>query len=753
MADDIIVSKELADVLKKSINYAGMHRHEFVTPEHILYFALDTAPLQNAIAGLNGKKNALEEMKEALKGFLEELEIVPEEFYTQPVFSDQAHELLEEASETAIYSNREEIELQHLLSHVFELSDSRAAYELKKASCNNKGEFLAQLGESSHHPAGTDDSEESGNENGEEEWKSLVVCLNDIADEMNPLIGREEELERTIRTLCRKQKNNPLHVGEPGVGKTALVYGLARLINEGNVPETLRGSRIYLMNMGSVIAGAQMRGEFEERLKKIMQGASGEKNAIIYIDEIHTIVGAGSSGQGSLDASNILKPYLEDGKLRFIGATTYDEYKRYFEHNRSLARRFQKIDIAEPSEEEALKIVTQLSPIYESHHGVTYAPDALEFAVRGSARHLHERYLPDKAIDLIDEAGAYRQLHPLTDGSKRVEKSLISDLLAQICKVERLAETTEDDGSGLNDLAERILSQVYGQDEAVKVVTESVLMAKAGLSDETKPLASLLFVGPTGVGKTEVAKVLAKQLGVELVRFDMSEYSDRFTVSKLIGAPAGYVGYDDGGLLTDAVRKHPDCVLLLDEIEKAHPDIYNILLQVMDYGRLTDNRGNRADFRNVVLIMTSNAGAQYASQTRMGFGNTATTGEGMMRQVKKTFKPEFLNRLTATVIFNDMDLHMARLILKKKLLALSDKLAAKRVTLRLTPEAEEWLLRKGVTREYGAREIERVLTGTLNPLLMRAILFGSLKNGGEAEVEVREGVLSLAAVRPEGPSD
>ena len=525
------------------------------------------------------------------------------------------------------------------------------------------------------------------------------------------------------------------------MGKTALVWGLARLIEEGKVPPRLKGSRIYQLDMGTLVAGTQYRGEFENRIKLIMDGIVKEgDNNILYIDEIHTLVGAGATSGGALDASNMLKPYLEGGTIRFIGATTYDEYNRHFSRSKGLMRRFQQIDIVEPSVEEAIHILMQLKPRYEDFHGVKYDDDAIEFAVRASAKHINDRFLPDKALDLIDEAGAAMELNekPATIGKKE-----IADVLAKTCKVDALAEAEDDDYRQLEDLAARMLSQIYGQDEAIRQVVESVQMARAGLLDDNKPLASLLFVGPTGVGKTEVARVLARELGIELVRFDMSEYTERHAVAKLIGSPAGYVGYEDGGLLTDAIRKTPNCVLLLDEIEKAHQDIYNILLQVMDYARLTDNKGRHADFRNVVLIMTSNAGAQYASQGTVGFNSTVTRGQVMMKHVKKAFKPEFLNRLSGTVVYNDMDRTMATLILKKKLRELEAKLEARKVKMTLDDDAFEHLLNEGFTAEYGAREMDRVISQQLKPLLMRKILFGRLKNGGKAKVTLKNGSLSI----------
>ncbi|MBR1446617.1 MAG: AAA family ATPase, partial [Alloprevotella sp.] len=556
----------------------------------------------------------------------------------------------------------------------------------------------------------------------------------------NPLIGREAELRRTMQVLCRCDKNNPLHVGEPGVGKTALVWGLARLMEEGNVPPRLLQSRIYQLDMGTLMAGTQYRGDFEERLKMIMEGIQNEsKYNIVYIDEIHTLVGAGATNESSLDASNLLKPYLESGTLRLIGSTTYEEYNKYFSRSKGLVRRFQQIDIAEPSVEETVDIITQLLPRYEVFHDVTYASEAVRFAVEASARHITDRYLPDKAIDLIDEAGAAMEMR---EEPVRIGKKEIADVLSKVCKVDALTVADDADYKRLKTLSSRMQSQIFGQDAAIRQVVEAVQMSRAGLLDDGKPLASLLFVGPTGVGKTEVARVLAKELGIALLRFDMSEYAEKHTVAKLIGSPAGYVGYEDGGLLTDAIRKTPNAVLLLDEIEKAHQDIYNVLLQVMDYARLTDNKGRQADFRHVVLIMTSNAGAQYASQ-RIGFSGEAHRGETMMKAIKKTFKPEFLNRLSGAVVFRDMDREMATRILKKKLKELNLKLEAKNVKMTLRKTAFDYLLREGYTPEYGAREMDRVVSQQLKPLLMREILFGKLRKGGTITIGVKDGSLSV----------
>ena len=567
------------------------------------------------------------------------------------------------------------------------------------------------------------------------DWHKLVTCISDKVDQHNPLIGREKELDRTIQVLCRAEKNNPLHVGEPGVGKTALVFGLAKLINENQVPDRLKGARIYGMDIGQMLAGSQYRGDFEKRIKMVMDGAAKEGNVIIYIDEIHNMIGAGRGSDGGPDASNMLKQYLEAGDIRFIGSTTYEEYNRYMAKSKGIVRRFQQIDIKEPSVDEAIKILEGLQHKYNIYHGVTYRKDALEYAVRASDKYISNRFLPDKAIDLMDEAGAYLEVHPANRQRSYVTKAVIQQILTKVCKIDAAA-IKDEDNSALASLRQRMLDKIYGQDTAVDKVVEAVMMAKAGLIDDDKPMASLLFVGPTGVGKTEVARVLARELGIELVRFDMSEYTEKHAVAKLIGSPAGYVGYEDGGQLTDAIRKTPNCVLLLDEIEKAHSDIYNILLQVMDYARLTDNKGQKADFRNVILIMTSNAGAQYASQANIGFAGNVSRGQAMLAQVKKTFRPEFINRLSDTVVFHDMDRHMAELILDKKLAQLADKLSAKGVGIELTSQAREQLLKWGFTKEYGAREMDRVIGNRLKPVLMKALLFGKLKKGGKAVVKL-----------------
>jgi ATP-dependent clp protease, ATP-binding subunit clpA len=726
-------------VLNGARNYSVLYRNEFVTPEHLL---LALTGLENFALSLQTSGGNVARLNAELVDVVTKMETVPVDWNQLPNHSMQMELLLDNAHKLAMLAEVQVVQVPHLVMALLGLQDSNAAYLLGKQLGENTSSFVAELvslydsddGVSGYGDTDAFNDDFDMDEEREELWRSLVTCVNETYKKHNPLIGRENELQRTIQVLCRKEKNNPLHVGEPGVGKTSLVYGLAAMIENGDVPERLKGCRIYQMDMGTMLAGTQYRGDLEKRIKQVMDGLLEEGNTILYIDEIHNLVGAGRASEGSMDASNMLKPYLESGDVRFIGSTTYAEYNRYFAKSAGIVRRFQQIDVPEPSPEEAVKILSGLKRQYEKFHNVTYAPEVIEFAVKASAKYINDRFLPDKAIDLIDEAGAYRQMHPLPTKRQKVDKELVADVLTKVCKVQAVA--LKDEGNeALLTLEKRMKQQIYGQDKAIELVTQAIQTAKAGLTEEGKPLAAMLFVGPTGVGKTEVARVLAAELGIELVRFDMSEYTEKHAVAKLIGSPAGYVGYEDGGLLTDAIRKSPNCVLLLDEIEKAHADIYNILLQVMDYARLTDNKGQKADFRNVVLIMTSNAGAQFASQANVGFASKISRGEAMMAQVKKTFKPEFINRLSSTVVFHDMDEPMGRLILKKKINALKQQLLARNVELTLDEKAENYLLKVGFTPLYGAREMDRVIAAKLKPLLTREILFGKLKKGGKAIVK------------------
>lgn len=768
----ITFNRDLNKAMKYASQKALVENSDFITPEHLLYGMMTLPQMQDLMWSCNEAFD-LDDFLDELDEHIEEStkddsqgakpnDICEPSFQLQQVFTDAVRQ--------AIMAERKAIDMPMAINAILCLENSWAAYLLRKHA--NVEDFEIMTATEIHfHERSTgveeDDDQYSNGEGdnpfglfddddedllfGDEDdfsspshkndkWKKYVTCINEHLAEKNPLIGREKELDRTIQVLCRKDKNNPLYIGEPGVGKTALVYGVARRIEEGKVPDRLKGCNIYQLDMGTLLAGTRFRGDMEQRLKQIMEGVTSEAHCIIYLDEIHNIVGAGKGAEGGSDVSDLLKPYLDDDRIRVIGATTYTEYNKNFTRSVGMIRRFQTIDVEEPSIDEAIHILKSLKPIYEKYHHVKYDAAAIEYAVTSSAKFISDRFLPDKAIDIIDEAGAQAEM----EGKKykKIGKKQIAEVLAKVAKIDALA-IKQDDNKNLASLESRMKDVIYGQDRAIQTVVEAVQLSKAGLTDENKPLASLLFVGPTGVGKTEVAKMLAQELGVKLVRFDMSEYVEKHTVAKLIGAPAGYVGYDDGGLLTDAVRKSPDCVLLLDEIEKAHSDIFNILLQVMDYGVLTDSKGRKAHFKNVILIMTSNAGAQYASQATVGFASTATAGSAMLKQVKHTFKPEFINRLNEIVVFNDMDEQMAKLILGKKLRELNAKLAAKSVSITLTDEAHQHLLKSGYSKEYGAREMDRVIQQQLKTMLMREILFGKLKKGGEATVDLQNGTLTI----------
>ena len=768
----ITFNRDLNKAMKFASQKALVENSDFITPEHLLYGMMTLPQMQDLMWSCNEAfdlDNFLDELDEHIEESTKDdsqgakpNDICEPSFQLQQVFTDAVRQ--------AIMAERKAIDMPMAINAILCLENSWAAYLLRKHA--NVEDFEIMTATEIHfHERSTgveeDDDQYSNGEGdnpfglfddddedllfGDEDdysspshkndkWKKYVTCINEHLAEKNPLIGRERELDRTIQVLCRKDKNNPLHIGEPGVGKTALVYGVARRIEEGKVPDRLKGCNIYQLDMGTLLAGTRFRGDMEQRLKQIMEGVTSEAHCIIYLDEIHNIVGAGKGAEGGSDVSDLLKPYLDDDRIRVIGATTYTEYNKNFTRSVGMIRRFQTIDVEEPSIDEAIHILKSLKPIYEKYHHVKYDAAAIEYAVTSSAKFITDRFLPDKAIDIIDEAGAQAEM----EGKKykKIGKKQIAEVLAKVAKIDALA-IKQDDNKNLASLESRMKDVIYGQDRAIQTVVEAVQLSKAGLTDENKPLASLLFVGPTGVGKTEVAKMLAQELGVKLVRFDMSEYVEKHTVAKLIGAPAGYVGYDDGGLLTDAVRKSPDCVLLLDEIEKAHSDIFNILLQVMDYGVLTDSKGRKAHFKNVILIMTSNAGAQYASQASVGFASTASAGSAMLKQVKHTFKPEFINRLNEIVVFNDMDEQMAKLILGKKLRELNAKLAAKSVSITLTDKAHQHLLKSGYSKEYGAREMDRVIQQQLKTMLMREILFGKLKKGGEATVDLQNGTLTI----------
>lgn len=749
---DFNYTPRLQLLLQGTHDLAVTYHNEFFTPEHFLLACLQDGVFDGIVASKN--------IEPLCTNLIDLFENGDDQSNEEPEPSFLWRKLESSVALHARGSQVQTLDVTHYIAALYTLEQTPSLFAALR-SLGDRGTLLSALidkfssgegegrGESDGTPA-TGRPKAEGLPNGSsamddheqnDDWRRLVTCINDHIDRHNPLIGREAELERTIRVLCRLDKNNPLHVGDPGVGKTALIYGLAALIRDSRVPERLSGARIYSLHLGTLLSGTQYRGQLEKRLLSIIDGMAEEGNAIAYIDEIHNLVGAGQTGEGSLDLANLLKPYLETGSVRFIGATTHEEYNRYFSKSGALVRRFQTIDVPEPSIEETCLILEGLRARYEAFHHVTFAEGVIEHAVRRADRYINDRRLPDKAIDLIDEAAAYREVHP--DGTQTVTRDLIDSVLATLCKIDVLRSDDDNDHTALRNLRPELLRRVFGQDRAIAEVTEAVMMSHAGLTAPDKPMASLLFVGPTGVGKTEVAKVLAEQLGIELVHFDMSEYAEKHTVSRLIGTPAGYVGYEDGGQLTDAIRRSPHCVLLLDEIEKAHPDIFNILLQVMDRATLTDTHGRKADFRHVLLILTSNAGAQFARQAGVGFTGNITPGDAMLAEVKKLFKPEFLNRLSGTVVFGEMTLDMARRILDKQLGVLQSLLTPRGVQLQLTDAAREWLLQRGFTREYGARELDRAIAAHLKPLLTRALLFGALAHGGTATVDAGDEGLVL----------
>ena len=764
-------SRNMQKVMERAVKLAGEKGHRYFMPEHMIYgmtFDEDFFEEYQAFGGDIGK------LRRDVLEFLDDQ--AGQARGDKAVLTADTDRVIRMCEGQARSSGRSAIDVSHFLSAVMQLHDCYGVYYLAV-----QGVDLVQVaGEMSRSslarerdggPEGEEHREDlsvQGREAfgetetrrangsraaGEREfvresrprgggWKRYVENLNHTCRDKNPLIGRKEELERTIQILCRKDKNNVVHVGEPGVGKTALAYGLAERIVTGNVPQPLKDAVIYSLDLGGLLAGTQYRGDFEKRFKEIMDGLSGEKSPILYLDEIHNIVGAGAVGSGSLDAANLLKPYLAAGCIRFMGATTYEEYKKHFLTSRSLARRFQKVDLREPTAEEAVEILRGLKAGYEKFHGVKYGAGVLEHAVSISSRYVSERFLPDKAIDLMDEAGAWRRLHPLDQKRQSVSKALLDQVLSKTCNIP-LQTMERDDLSRLSVLENDLKERIFGQDEAVNQVVNAVKFSKAGLNDGNKPVASFLFVGATGVGKTELARVLADRMGISFMRYDMSEYSEKHAVAKLIGAPAGYVGYEEGGILTEEIRRHPHGILLLDEIEKAHPDIFNVLLQVMDYATLTDNQGRKADFRNIILIMTSNAGASQVGKSRIGFGGGQVNMDALTEAVKHTFQPEFRNRLSRIVLFNSMDDAMAGRITDKKLKELGDKLLLRKVELSVSDRARRHIQAAGITNEYGAREIDRVIDREVKPLLAELLLFGKLKRGGRCTLDEKDGNLEV----------
>ncbi len=736
------LSRSLEQALHHAIKLASDRHHEYATLEHLLLALMDDADASQVMKACNVDMDAL---KKSVQKYIDEdlsTLVLDDSDEAKPTTGFQR--VVQRAVLHVQNSGRDEVTGANVLVALFTERESHAVYFLQEQNMNR----LDAVSYISHGIAkrpgmsqpkavrGAEEEEEGekASKQGTEALEAYCVNLNEKAKsgKVDPLIGRAEEVDRTIQILCRRQKNNPLFVGDPGVGKTAIAEGLARKIIRGEVPEVLRGSVIYSLDMGSLIAGTRYRGDFEERLKNVVKELEGLKGAILFIDEIHTVIGAGATSGGAMDASNLLKPALAQGTLRCIGSTTYKEYRQYFEKDRALVRRFQKIDVSEPTVEDSIKILMGIKSYFENYHKLRYTADAIKAAVELSAKYINDRKLPDKAIDVIDELGASQMLLPESRRKKVVNVRDVEEIVAKIARIPAKS-VSKNDAEALRTLEADLGRVVYGQDAAIHALSSAIKLARAGLRQPEKPIGSYLFSGPTGVGKTEVAKQLAAVLGVEFLRFDMSEYMERHTVSRLIGAPPGYVGFDQGGLLTDGVDQHPHCVLLLDEIEKAHGDLFNILLQVMDHGKLTDHNGKKIDFRNVVLIMTTNAGASDAAKDAIGFGRGKREGEDE-EAIKKLFTPEFRNRLDATIGFAPLSRATIDKVVEKFVLELEAQLADRDVTFDLTPEATRWLGEKGYDDAFGARPLARVIQDNIKKPLADEILFGKLKDGGTVRV-------------------
>ncbi len=747
------MSKQLRKVFHTAIDKLFDRRGQFMTASHFLYEIFSQKTLKKKFESIV----SIEDLKEAADA---EFEPTPETVDYQGV--ELGYDLDQDFQNLYdIYKSIDhEISIDLLLFYYLYTNNDFCCYlsstfdffsklQLKELTATQVSEFMDKL--ESYGSANEELFEEDKEIPLEDNKDSFSEFLQNFAqlgvhelkyDSEHAFIGRKDELERAVQVLCRLDKGNVMFIGESGVGKTAMVRGLlAEFKDNDKIPERLKNSRIVELSVASVLGNSQFQGDLEKNLITMFDVLASLRNAILFIDDIHTIVGAGKTDKSSIDASAIIRPYLNSGKVKVIGCTTYEEHKKTLLNNKPFDSCFTKIDIAEPSIADAVAIVEGVKSRYEKHHNVVYSNEIVRFIVENTAKYINDKCLPSKAVDMLDEVGAKCEF--IDASANGVTKELVKDTLSKICKVAILSDN-EDESIRVEKLEERISGEVFGQAEAVKEVCESILMSQAGLQDDDKPMACLLFVGPTGVGKTETAKVLAKQLGVSFLKYDMSEYSEKHSVSKLIGSPSGYVGYDDGGQLTDAVRKNPHCVLLLDELEKAHSDIYNILLQIMDYATLTDNKGVKVDFRHVILIMTTNAGARFARSANSGFLKSVSAGEAMMSEVKKTFSPEFINRLTAINVFKDMDRDMASLILDKKIRNLEKKLMAKNVKLNMSSEAHDLMLDKGYSVEYGGRNIERTVNDMLKSLLMREILFGCLKNGGNANVGVENDKLTIS---------
>ncbi|NIY47145.1 ATP-dependent Clp protease ATP-binding subunit ClpA [Cedecea colo] len=732
-----MLNQELELSLNMAFARAREHRHEFMTVEHLLLALLSNPSAREALEACTVDLVAL---RQELEAFIEQttpvLPASEEERDTQPTLSFQR--VLQRAVFHVQSSGRSEVTGANVLVAIFSEQESQAAYLLRKHEVSR----LDVVNFISHGTRKDEPNQAPGSENpvneeqagGEERMENFTTNLNQLArvGGIDPLIGRDKELERAIQVLCRRRKNNPLLVGESGVGKTAIAEGLAWRIVQGEVPEVMADCTIYSLDIGSLLAGTKYRGDFEKRFKALLKQLEQDQNSILFIDEIHTIIGAGAASGGQVDAANLIKPLLSGGKIRVIGSTTYQEFSNIFEKDRALARRFQKIDITEPSVEETVQIINGLKKKYEAHHDVRYTAKAIRAAVELAVKYINDRHLPDKAIDVIDEAGARSRLMPVSKRKKTVNVADIETVVARIARIpeKSVSASDRDTLKGLND---RLKMLVFGQDKAIEALTEAIKMSRAGLGHDRKPVGSFLFAGPTGVGKTEVTVQLAKSLGIELLRFDMSEYMERHTVSRLIGAPPGYVGFDQGGLLTDAVIKHPHSVLLLDEIEKAHPDVFNLLLQVMDNGTLTDNNGRKADFRNVILVMTTNAGVRETERKSIGLIRQDNSTDAM-EEIKKIFTPEFRNRLDNIIWFNPLSTEVIHQVVDKFIVELQVQLDQKGVSLEVSQEARDWLAAKGYDRAMGARPMTRVIQDNLKKPLANELLFGSLVDGGQVIV-------------------
>ncbi|EHK9566691.1 ATP-dependent Clp protease ATP-binding subunit ClpA [Escherichia coli] len=733
-----MLNQELELSLNMAFARAREHRHEFMTVEHLLLALLSNPSAREALEACSVDLVAL---RQELEAFIEQttpvLPASEEERDTQPTLSFQR--VLQRAVFHVQSSGRNEVTGANVLVAIFSEQESQAAYLLRKHEVSrldvvnfiSHGTRKDEPTQSSDPGSQPNSEEQAG---GEERMENFTTNLNQLArvGGIDPLIGREKELERAIQVLCRRRKNNPLLVGESGVGKTAIAEGLAWRIVQGDVPEVMADYTIYSLDIGSLLAGTKYRGDFEKRFKALLKQLEQDTNSILFIDEIHTIIGAGAASGGQVDAANLIKPLLSSGKIRVIGSTTYQEFSNIFEKDRALARRFQKIDITEPSIEETVQIINGLKPKYEAHHDVRYTAKAVRAAVELAVKYINDRHLPDKAIDVIDEAGARARLMPVSKRKKTVNVADIESVVARIARIPEKS-VSQSDRDTLKNLSDRLKMLVFGQDKAIEALTEAIKMARAGLGHEHKPVGSFLFAGPTGVGKTEVTVQLSKALGIELLRFDMSEYMERHTVSRLIGAPPGYVGFDQGGLLTDAVIKHPHAVLLLDEIEKAHPDVFNILLQVMDNGTLTDNNGRKADFRNVVLVMTTNAGVRETERKSIGLIHQDNSTDAM-EEIKKIFTPEFRNRLDNIIWFDHLSTDVIHQVVDKFIVELQVQLDQKGVSLEVSQEARNWLAEKGYDRAMGARPMARVIQDNLKKPLANELLFGSLVDGGQVTV-------------------